>query len=393
MTRVHEVVIDITDATSTDEVLERMVTTIEDLHGTVQVRLHGEPARGVVVREDDITSWSTDQLEIVLADRPAPPARAVPASPAAPVRPVPPAPALPAPSPHPVAVSPSTTAAHAAWQRARAALQDHAATEPAPLAEPDLHGLGRATLSSYLATLRTSPAMPDPALDREVARLEATSPPRRSRLRAVGRAAAILLTVTSAFGLIMVGDTAVERVLAVVALVVVAVVIGTTPRRAVRDEALEAARAEARAEFLRTMDHNVDLARDRHAALTALQDAGLPADPAELEALVEAARRAEAERSTREAWEQRHAELAVHLTEAALALRVALTGEGVTDTHDLEAAWARLQARVDRETHPVGAVVAAAGRPRTVHPHHPGSTVAREVWHARSPLHRSGGPV
>ena len=78
MTRVHDVVIDITDATSTNEVLERMVATIEDLQGTVQVRLHGEPARGVVVHEDDITSWSTDQLEIVLADRPAPSAPAAP---------------------------------------------------------------------------------------------------------------------------------------------------------------------------------------------------------------------------------------------------------------------------------------------------------------------------
>ena len=235
--------------------------------------------------------------------------------------------------------------------------------------------------------------MPDPALEQEVARLEDASPPRRSRLRAAGRVGAILLTVTSAFGLIMVGDTAVERVLAVVALVVVAVVIGATPRRAVRDEALEAARAEARAEFLRTMDHNADLARARHAALTALQDAGLPTDPDELEALAETARRVEAGRHVRESWEQRHAELSVDLTEAALALRVALTREGITDTHDLEAAWARLQARDDRESRPVGAALAAAGRPRTVHPHHPGSTVAREVWHARSPLHRSSGPV
>ena len=381
MTQVHDVVIDITDATSTDEVLERMVATIEDLHGTVQVRLCGEPARGVVVHDDDITSWSTDQLEIVLAEDPVPSARAVPAAP--------PAPALPAES-RPVAVDPRTTAAHAAWQRARTALQEHTGTEPAPLVEPDLRGLGPATLSSHLATLRTPPAMPDPALEQEVARLEAAPPPRRSRLRAAGRVGAILLTVTSAFGLIMVGDTAVERVLALVALVVVAVVIGATPRRAVRDEALEAARAEARAEFLRTMDHNADLARARHGALTALKDAGLPTDPDELEALAQTARRAEAERHTRESWEQRHAELAVDLTEAALALRVALTREGVTDTHDLEAAWARLQARGDRAARPADAVLAAAG-PRTAPHHLPGSTGAREVWHARSPLHRPGG--
>lgn len=337
---VHEVIIDLTDAGSTDEVLERMIASVEDLQGTVHVSLHGQPAPDVVVLDEDITSWSTGRLEIVLAPQPAaPPHRDVerPASVAPPVR-------RDTPSPETVL---EVTAAHDAWQEALASLRRHAREEPAPVERPDLGGMTLDTLETHLQTLRTHPAAlePDPAA--QAPHPEASPARRESRPRAIGRAVAALVTVGSAIGLLLVGETVLERGVAVAALVMVVGMAVITQRLAVDDAELAASRDRVRATLLLGTELSTASAQARHAATAALRQAGLPTSPDELAALVEAARHAAAQQDARTAWEQRRADLATRLEEATSHLRSALQRGGIAETLDVEGAWARFQARAD----------------------------------------------
>lgn len=253
VSRLHEVVVDLTGAANLDEVLERVLDPLEDLEGTVRVTLDGQAAPGVVVEDDEITDWSTDHLAIVLAPRPAAPVVDLDVEPID-LRPrLAPEPtwhpsqeAAPEPTPEP-APEPAPAPAVAAVG-AVATLERVEPAAPATPAAP------AAPAESAEPTTQPPPVTPEPVRPTVVARpAEAPAAAPRSPGRTMALRAAALLTVCASVGLLVIADTLGERVVPAVAIAIVIGLLVVTRRPPADEPELEAIRAQVQA-TLRCID-------------------------------------------------------------------------------------------------------------------------------------------
>ena len=343
VSRLHEVAIDVTGADSADEVIERMLAAVEDLEGVVRVCLEGTAAPGVEVDGDELSSWSTDRLEIRAVPTLRAPVVSLVREPASGV-----APTLLEELED--GVLREATAAHDAWQETLDAMRRHASEEPADVARPSLGGQSLNTLEAHLETLKVPAVALDAALNDEVGRLEADAARDVRRRRALALAAAIVAAGVVALGSVATDLVGLQRGLSVAALVVAVVAAVTLRRRPEEDRPeLVAAREQLRMGWLRSTGCNEERALARHRVVLALREVGLPTDPGALAQRIEDAHEAALRATARTAWERRRAELAIEEVETTARLRAALTRAGIPEHLDVETAWVHLQAAAGPE--------------------------------------------
>lgn len=386
VSQVHDVVVDVTGAQRPDDVLDRVLDAVGDLHGTVRVTLEGRATPGLDVRVDDVASWSSEQLEIVVRDR-----RPLPSLPtaredttslrtatqvrdrsrdrlraarqahrdhlallaerdavAATLQRLEETAAAATPRPAPptgdLEPAPTVVAAHEAWAQARGRLRRHADDEPTAAAPVDLGGVPLDDVEELLSALTAGPATTDPALADRLARLEREAADRPER-PAARRAQTVAMLVAAASGtaLAVMGESVLGRGLPALAVVLV-LVIAVLRRRGGEDPELAAAREQVRADMLLAWRRNSEIAGARHDAHRALHRAGLPTDPEQLGDLVATARAAAQQQRARAEWEREREALVESLARTTARLRDALAERGVAPVDDAGAASARYEA-------------------------------------------------